>query len=330
MEDVRATGARTEEPVDWKRYYQAELEASGARGRIAGWLEAEPRADVTDAIANRAILSFPHTALDAAGPLQAAVVSALVRAGVERVIALGVLHSGGLPAYRQALDDGVPDDVREDGFETVRGAFVDGTTEVETPFGAQPLHLASGGPVRVDRSGLLASEFSLDTFLAITRLAADVLGRRPIPVLPLFVGMTRHPIAGDFGDARALAEWLRAAAVTGTAIVATGDLVHFGTAYGLPPDYDGPADTDALEQQFLPRLERVLGTAMREGGTEEAYQESLHVLKNDQREILPVIAEFLGSRRAFEILHFCLSDYAAILSVAKPCLVASAVVAYGA
>jgi len=72
-------------------------------------------------------------------------------------------------------------------------------------------------------------------------------------------------------------------------------------------------------------LSRALGT----GDLDEAYRQSRDLLRSDQREILPIIATLLGQGAPFEIASFALSDYAEILAVDPPCLVASALVAYG-
>lgn len=324
--------------MDWKGYYRAELEAPGVRERIERWLTDHPVEGVDGIVRRGGVLSFPHTALAFAGPLQAAVVSELMSGGVDRIIALGVLHSVNLPVYRTALDEQSEPGERESAFRVVSGAFVPQGTAggIDTPFGVQPTVSAGSGPIHIDRAGLLADEFSLDTFFAILRLAADVHGRRPIPVLPIYVGMSRHPVTGSFDEAQALAEWLSGTVGPATAVVATGDLVHFGSAYGDPSGPEGTpgsgANRSAVEEGFRDRVAQMLERAMQPDEPEsmtEAYRLSMEELKNDQREILPILAAFLGTRAFARLLHFELSDYAPILDVPDPCLVASALVAYG-
>ena len=314
--------------MDWKRYYEAELRAPGSRERVTRWfLEADdPR--VSAAIDRRAVLSFPHTFLSAAGPLQARVVTSLYRSGVEQVIALGVLHSGSLPAYRLALDEEAPSVERDRAFSVVRGAFALPGRSNNTPFGDVPL-LPANGPIRTDDSGFLAAEFSLDTFLATMALASRVLDRPPLPVLPLYVGMTRDPIRRSFDVAHDLARWLRGRLGPRTALVTTGDLVHMGAAYGWSSEeLDAVSGNGSAGHVLRAQAERMLGQAFGED-PEKAYQANLRELRNDQREILPVVAEYIGSGAAHEMISFDLSDYAPIFDVEPPCLVASALVAYG-
>lgn len=315
--------------MDWKAYYRNELTRPGARERIDGWLRTSRIEGVSEAVARRAILSFPHTALDFAGPLQAAVVSALIAEGIERIVALGVLHSGGLSSYRVALDERAALDERVTAFRAVSGAFLRGASEIETPFGLHPAVPLSGGPVRTESDGLLSQEFSLDTFGALLRRAADVFDCAPMPILPLFVGMTRHPATGSFETALEIADWLREVADEGTAVVTTGDLVHYGTAYGLGEEGAPEVEISSLERHFRARVSETLDRAMTQEGVEAAYQASRIDLKNDQREILPVIAAYLGAHARADVLSFELSGYAPILSVDDPCVVASALVSYG-
>jgi hypothetical protein len=314
--------------MDWKTHYQAELAQSDGRDRVAAWLRRPIDERVVSALARGAILSFPHTTLDYAGPLQASVVSGLCEAGIDRVVALGVLHSGGVPVYRRALDPAEPPEVRARCFAEVEGAFALPAERIETPFGPLPARPAGGGPVRVDRADLLEREFSLDTFASVLKLASEVLARPPIPVTAVFVGMTRNPATGSFETARRAASWLRRIVDGRTAVVTTGDVVHYGTAYGLAESDAGEADQSALERAFRLRVEQVLAQAMN-GEDETAYHASLDELRNDQREILPVLASFLGPHAAFEILSFSLSDYSRILSTPPPCYVASALLSYG-
>jgi hypothetical protein len=318
--------------VDWKAYYRREVEDPESRTRILSWLTSNPDSKMDAAFARGAVVSFPHTALDNAGPLQGRVVSALYRRGVERIVALGVLHSSGVEALRRALDERRSGEEREMAFAAVSGAFAVPCAEFDTPFGAHPLWRPVEEPdvFRVDPVGLLAEEFSLDTFVSILRLGADVLKRRPIPALPVYVGMTRHPITGDFSLAGRLAKWLKRCTDRATAVVTTGDLVHYGTAYGGSSDGPpGGAPDGALERRFRAELTRTLDAALTGGDQRAAYQRSQRVLRSDQRELLPLIASYLGAPSSYDVVHFQLSDYAQILAVSPPCLVASALVIYG-
>ena len=288
--------------------------------------------ELTDALRRGGIGSFPHTALAFAGPLQSRVVDALYRSGVRRVIALGVLHSGGSRAYRRALDDQQPEDARRTAAAEVAGGWLSPNPRITTPFG-DLLSLQGvedrSVPVRVDSGGLLADEFSLDTFLSLMRRAADLRGVRPLPILPLYVGLTRDPIDRTFAAAERLAAWIRTAETAEdgqTAIVTTGDLVHYGTAYGQP-EADPSEPLDELTGRLRSSVEQMLDAGLRRREWALAYRLSLEALHNDQREILAVLSGILGPARA-RIHHFELSDYADTLGVPPPCRVASALVVY--
>jgi len=271
------------------------------------------------------VISFPHTALGYSGPLiMRTVVSLLRTPGLRRVIALGVLHMGTLPEpYKGLYRSGQP------GWERLAGGFVPVGPAVATPFGEVPL---AGGrlppPVKEDR-GILGNEFSLDTFLAMYAYAAGRLGMVPPPVLPVYVGLTRDPDSSSFAVAgelaRALSPWLG----PGTALVTTGDVVHYGLPYGDDPGSALlPMDPAGLETHFRGEMERTLALALEERDYAAAFERPERILKSDQRHLLPVIAELLGPGAGFRIQNFSLSDYAPIFGVAPPCLVASSLFAF--
>lgn len=317
--------------MDWKPYYQRECAAAGARDQIERWLLEGGDPTLAQAVERRAVLSFPHTFLADAGPLQARVVRSLFDGRVERILALGVLHSGSLDAYRTALDEREPPDRRSEAFRAVRGAFLSSEAQAKTPLGAVPVWRPGGEveAVRVDRGGLLGAEFSLDTFLTVCRAGADVLGRRPLPVLAAYIGMTRDPSSGAFSVAEELGEWVRRECDARTAVVTTGDLVHYGSGYGEAWVPGAASDRAALCEALRPEVERCLEAALSRGSWGEAYTLSRGRLLNDQREILPVVAAYLGVPASFALLSFSLSDYAKVLGVAPPCFVASALARYG-
>jgi predicted class III extradiol MEMO1 family dioxygenase len=274
------------------------------------------------------VFSFPHTALDYSGPLQARVVSWLYEQGFKRVIALGVVHGALIPDYRVAMDKDAARAERSEAIRRLSGAFLPEARHVDTPFGALPLGaeiLPAHACIRSDASNLLTREFSLDTFFAILRLAADVFHVDPLPILPLYVGFTRDPITGSFETAEILAEWLRDHWDEDTAIVTTGDIVHYGAVYGSE---DLGSDLEQLEPAFRQHGDHLFENAFVKRDLEAAYRISLHALKSDQREILPVLVHLLGNDGLANIESFELSDYAAILETAPPCFVASALVAY--
>ena len=312
--------------VNWKRFYHRELESPRGK-RLVERLFCELRGGdhvLLQAIRSRGIISFPHTALGYSGPLiMRTVVSLLRTTGLQRVVALGVLHMGTLPEpYAGFYGSG------GSGWERLAGGFVPVRPTLTTPFGEVPL--AGGGvppPVQEDR-GILGNEFSLDTFLAMYAYAAGRLGMDPPPVLPVYVGLTRDPDSGSFAVAgelaRALSDWLG----SGTALVTTGDVVHYGRPYGDDPASDELArDVPGLTRHFRTLLVRALELALGERDYAGAYR-VLGDLKSDQRHVLPVIAELLGPGAGFRVHDFSLSDYAPIFRVAPPCLVASTLITY--
>jgi len=256
---------------------------------------------------------------------------------VRKIVALGVLHHGTLPEHYLRLYNefleltslGRADDERvQELFEVFKGAFIRGSP-IETPFGKIPFHLVQGIPSAVVREDeeLLAGEFSLDAFLALLALYAHERGIDPLPVLPLFVGLTRGP-GGGFVIAAQLAGWLKEIVDRETALVATGDLVHYGTAYSSPAELIGkPVGLAELRKFFLERVRDALKQACR-GNYEAFYQISTEELKSDQRQIVPIICEYLGKGAGYEILQFELSDYSRILGAEPPCVVASALVGF--
>ena len=313
----------------WKTYYAREWTAPGAADQVAVWVAERPDEALVDAVARGAIVSFPHTALRYAGALQASVLRALYGAGVRRVLALGVVHGVVVPAVRVAQDAAASPAERREAFNAVCGGFQAAPSAADTPLGRAPPWTVSEEPglVRRDADGMLRDEFSLDSFLALSAAFAARHGRGAIPVLPLYVGVTRDPETGAFDVAGRLAQWLRDVALAGTAIVATGDLVHCGVTYGSPLSAFGCRDAADAEPVLRREVESALAAALR-GDLDLAYRLSAERLRNDQREMLPILAGLVGPGGGCRLLSFLLSDYAPILDVPPPCCVASALVRF--
>jgi len=215
----------------------------------------------------------------------------------------------------------------------VTGAFLPDAPELRTGFGrlfADRLTKPAHGALRIDQDGVLDSEFSLDTFLALVRRAAPLAAILPLDVLPVYVGLTRDPTTGSYAVAERLAQLLGDLRDDRTAIVTTGDLVHYGTAYGSNLSAGSmPPDRTSWAAYFRDAVNEALLDGGTPGNRDVFYLRSLHELLNDQREILPVIGALFGGTVRHRILCFALSDYSEILSAPPPCLVASALVAYG-
>ena len=317
--------------MEWKAYYDNELRQPGRRELLSQWLQkAAADASFGSGLSQRTVLSFPHTAMEYSGPLQARVVSWLYQRGFKRVIALGVVHGSLSSPYRVAVDIHASSAEREAAICDVSGGFIPAEEHAQTPFGKLELEASAAlysGTIRTPSPRLLEREFSLDTFLSVLRLAADVYQRPPLRVIPMYVGMMRHPITGSFEMSAALGEELNKLWDSETAIVATGDVVHYGDFYGAT---DEGSKCESLTCLFREHLEHLLATAFVDRDFSAAYQTSRDIMKSDQREILPALMHLLGDGARAEVMAFELSDYARILETPPPCLVASALISYKA
>ena len=322
--------------MDWKTYYHNEMAQPATKEYLAGLLASFKEDRDMDALVERgAILSFPHTAARYIGPLQTRVVSSLYRMGIKRVIALGVLHTSTLPSpydemYRVALDGERSANERLEAYASLRGGFVPECDQMDTAFGGIPcggIAQDQAVGVRTDRMGVLKNEFSLDSFFSLISLYAQEHAISPIDVSPLYVGMTRDPVNGSFAAAADIADLLRSMRGPDTAIVTTGDIVHYGTAY-TPQEEMLDVQEEELEPFFRRECERVLALAIEKQDLDGAFRDSNEILRSDQRYILPIIAKHFEARGQAKILSFSLSNYAEILNSERPCFVASALVAY--
>jgi len=297
---------------------------------------AEEDAPLDSSINTGSILSFPHTALHYAAIQQARVIVSLYRAGIEKVITLGVLHLWGHAVssslYCQTMASEEEPSVRQAAFSTLAGAFIPTKSLMCTPFGKMSFDFPSlqdGDVIGRDRRGLLAEEFSLDTFFSLLHYYY-LLHDHPLPqIVPLYIGMTRNPLTGSFAIAGRIAAAVRNMITTKTAIVATGDVVHYGSGYSPREVIIGmPDDADELKKRLRDELEKVLIQVINRREYQLAFLRLDRFLNNDQRYLLPVVAEILGNRAEYDIISFALSDYSRINDAPTPCVVASSLVAY--
>jgi len=318
--------------VDWKRFYADELSSDAGRAAIAAALARRRAGDdaVVAALGEGGIVSFPHTTLtDSADPL-ARVAASVLLTHAPRVVALGVLHGGTLPEpWRADLAELARGSARADELlRRVGGSFI-AAGPSRTPFGdvaAGPAP-ATGPFVRAD-DGILANEFSLDLFLAVLAAAARERGVEPPAVTRVFVSVTRGA-DGSFSVAEGVARSVAPLIADGAVCVATGDLVHYGNSYTRPEAMRGmPADADALTRHFERRVAAMLAAGLEDRDLARAFEMGTSELRSDQRHLLPVIAALLGPGARAGVLSFRMTDYAAINGVARPCLVASALVAF--
>jgi hypothetical protein len=173
----------------WKCLYEAERAALGTRGLDA-------LLDAAQASPLGAARIFPHTRASVTGAFVADVARSIVDAGVDRVVAIGVLHGARerdapLVARARAGDS--------DAIAQLRG-----------------IH---------GEDGYAAEEFSLDLFVALLARAAE-RAKRSIRVesyYPFLVGDRPGTLPGIDALRRA---------VEGAALVATTDPIHHGVGYG--------------------------------------------------------------------------------------------------
>lgn len=319
--------------MDWRTHCRNDLQQEKTKERILSWIDQHALGDksITDVLRNGGLVSFPHTTLDYSGEMTTKVVTSLYASGVERVVALGVIHAGALSkryqvAFAELLNPLAEPAARRNDLETFGGAFI--RSDSQTAFGSIRLipPIKSWKRIRMDDS-LLEGEFCLDYFLAILRLAADRLEREPLAVLPIYSGASFDPTTGSFALATEVAAEIAGLRDGKTAIVITGDLVHYGTTYSEQGEMDGKPTTIAeLESYFLPLVEQVFRLITKEKDYLTAFNLLNKTLHNDQRFLLPVVGELLGNDAGFEIMEFHLSDYAPIWQVSPPCVVASSVV----
>lgn len=320
--------------MDWKRFYAAEI--AGAPGRAA-LLAAVARHAAGDAVVMSALqaggaVSFPHVSVHDSADALARVAHAVLALGAPRVLALGVLHGGTLPApfqaAHQALRSGEGAAARQ-AFEQLGGAFL-ARGPVHTPFGRVPDGPAPAtSAVLRDHPELLAQEFSLDLFLATLAAAAQARGVMPPAVTRVFVSATRDP-CGGFDTVAPLAAALRPLLGDGTVLVTTGDVAHIGHGYSPAEQLATlPGDTEVLRQQLLAQVQAVHHAALVQHDQATAWAGG-SALQSDQRHLLPLLAQLLGPGASAQTLDFRLSDYAAINGQPAPCWVAAALTVFRA
>ena len=323
--------------MKWKPYYRHEFDLPRTREYLDMVFSlAEEDASLDSSIDTGSILSFPHTALHYAAMYQARVIVSLYRARVEQLIALGVLHLWGHAVssslYRQAISLEEEPSVRQAGFCTLAGAFTPIDSVMHTPFGEILFDLCAlpESPVISPAvQGLLAEEFSLDTFLSLLHYYY-LLHDHPLPrIVPLYIGMTRNPLTGSFTIAGQIAAAVHRMLTMKTAVVATGDVVHYGSGYSPQEVISGmPKDADELKKTLRDELDIVLTQVIDRREYQLAFHRLDRFLNNDQRYLLPVVAEILGNRGEHDVISFELSDYSHINDAPAPCVVASSLVAY--
>ncbi len=320
--------------MDWRKKTRQKLQSPSVAEKLLTWLDCFPNGDqqLIDVISNGGIISFPHTELDYSGEMTMRVVTSLYSWGAQRVIALGVIHQGTLPEpykdkFATLLDPQAPAKMRQENLKIFQGGFV--RSHELTAFGNIPTVSPQTAWRRIRKDNqLLRGEFCLEYFLSFLHFAADHLHTDVPPVFPVYIGATFDPATGSFRIAREVADEILQWHDDKTAVVITGDLVHYGTTYSTSADMEGkPTAINELERHFLPLIERAFHLAFQQKNYPEAFRYFNEILHNDQRLLFPVVSEMLGPQPTYHIIEFHLSDYAPIWKVTPPSVVASSLVA---
>jgi hypothetical protein len=281
---------------EWKEYYARERDALGAAGLSALLDRAQ-----SISLAAKSAYVFPHTRLTESGHLAAAVALAVVRAGCDEVLALGILHGAreaDAPLVRRARE-GAP--AARESLRRVHGAGVAGD------------------------GGYWTEEFSLDGFSALVEVAAKREGKRPPRVV------ARYPfLVGDVPGDLAGVDELRALVDRGVPLVATADPIHHGAGYGAREEDRLPReDPQTLEfaRWTIERGFRSLGARDFAGFARHAAE-----VRSDFRDTGPVMACLVHPAKPLEveILDLLLVDYSQALGAPPPTWVAAALAKFSA
>ena len=232
---------------------------------------------------------IPHTRIEVTGDQIASAVMTVLASGVDRVLALGVLHGARRQDHERVA--------------AARAGDADARAEL------RGVH---------DEDGLASEEFSLDGFVEMLDLASRRAGRS-IDVVrryPFLVGDDPASVDGLDELERIVAD--------GALLVATTDPIHHGHAYGttpaecLDPDdaHTMTAARGAIEDQL---------TALADQRFTD-FQRLAEQHRSDFRDTGPVLAHLVG--RGFEstVHDLALVDYAEVLDAADPSWVAGALV----
>ena len=266
----------------WKQYYRSERERMG-RTALVDLIDAAEPLDVRDAGA----VVVPHTRLEVTGDQIARAVATVVASGVERVLALGVLH-GARRADRSLVAAARAGDAAARA--ALRGVHTD--------------------------DDVAAEEFSLDAFVELLTLAADRAGRslEVIRRYPFLVGDDPASLPG-FDELRSIVDG-------GAMLVVTTDPIHHGHAYGTAPESCLAGEDAAtiatarsmIDEQFRALSERRF--------TDFADLAERH--RSDFRDTGPVMAMLVGAGFEHELHDLALVDYAEALAAEAPSWVAGA------
>jgi len=269
---------------EWKQYYTDERTRLGTAALLALIEEAQP----LELRAGGALI-VPHTRIEVTGRQIATAVSTVLASGVDRVLALGVLHGARRSDQARVSAARNGDRVARDELRRVH-----------------------------NEDGMATEEFSLDGFVAMLGLATERAHRR-IDVV------RRYPfLVGDEPASLPGIDELEDLVAAGAMLVATTDPIHHGHGYGTPPtDCLDPAAAGTLAAARSAIDDQLAALADHRFDDFAALAEQ-H--RSDFRDTGPVTAQLMGRRLAPEVHDLVLVDYAEVLGQPAPTWVAGALI----
>ena len=272
----------------WKRFYEAERARLGEAGLVS-LLDRAPAV----APPSRGALVIPHTRLEASGALIAAAANAVVRAGADEVLAVGVLHGA-----REA-----------DAEMVARARAGDAMALAEL----RRVH----GPGATGDSGRWTEEFSFDAFSELVDLAARRAGRRPPRII------ARYPfLVGDHPDDLPGLDELRRLRAGGVPVVATADPIHHGVGYRTPVEARRARADAATIAWARSTVEEGFGLLARR--EYRAFLDHAAATGSDFRDAGPALVALLDGPMEVRVRDAVLVSYAEVLGAEEPTWVAAA------
>lgn len=256
------------------------------------------------------------------------VVRSMYSADISRIIALGVLHTNALPSEFDTRFENLFEGTQSNSYQTdlteFKGAFY--RSKDESIFGAvNRFDPPNSWEIIRQNDQLLENEFCLDYLFNLIVLTADVIDEEPIPLLPIYCGFSFDPATGSFELAKDIAQEINQLNSDDTALLATGDLVHFGNNYNKPKaTRNKPKSISELEPLFYDKIERAFSAVFSEKDYSKGFELLHDELQSDQRLLLPVLSEFFSSPEVYyHFYRYRLSDYSEVWEVEKPSVVAT-------
>ncbi len=272
----------------WKVFYQQERAGLGEAGLLA-LLDRAPPIELPP----RGALIIPHTRLEVSGALIAAAANAVVRAGADEILAIGVLHGAReadaeMVARARAGDAPAVAELRR-----VHGAGVDGD------------------------AGCWTEEFSLDAFTKLVDLAARRAGRTPPRII------ARYPfLVGDHPDDLPGLDELRRLHERGVPIIATADPIHHGVGYGTPIEARRARTASDTINWARSNVEEAFTLLARRDYP--AFLDHAASTRSDFRDAGPVLVALLDGQLEARVHDLVSVDYAPALGAEEPTWVAAA------